>query len=418
MSLPRTPWTWLPTLYIAEGIPYIVVTVVATIMYKRLGIGNADIAFYTSWLYLPWVIKPFWSPIVDAFATKRTWIIAMQLIIGAALGGLALTLPAPGFFKWSLAFFWLLAFSSATHDIAADGFYMLALTKKEQAFYVGIRSTFYRVAIIAGQGLLIMLAGTLELIYKPAAAWATVMLVAAALFLLLAAWHLASLPRTEIRAECPRSQGNFTLDIIKPFISFFQKPGIVCALAFMLLYRLPEAFLTKITPLFLLDSVEGGGLALTTAEIGFVQGTVGIVGLTLGGILGGILAASKGGMKRWLWPMVASITIPDALYIILAYYQPENLTLIGAFVFLEQFGYGFGFTAYMIYLLQFARGENSTAHYAFATGFMALGMMLPGLVSGALQELTGYLNFFIITTALCSVTFLVSALVKFDAGED
>ena len=323
MSLPRTPWTWLPTLYIAEGIPYIVVTVVATIMYKRLGIGNADIAFYTSWLYLPWVIKPFWSPIVDAFATKRTWIIAMQLIIGAALGGLALTLPAPGFFKWSLAFFWLLAFSSATHDIAADGFYMLALNKKEQAFYVGIRSTFYRVAIIAGQGLLIMLAGTLELIYKPAAAWATVMLVAAALFLLLAAWHLASLPRTEIRAECPRSQGNFTLDIIKPFISFFQKPGIVSALAFMLLYRLPEAFLTKITPLFLLDSVEGGGLALTTAEIGFVQGTVGIVGLTLGGILGGILAAGKGGMKRWLWPMVASITIPDALYIILAYYQPR-----------------------------------------------------------------------------------------------
>ena len=295
---------------------------------------------------------------------------------------------------------------------------MLALTKKEQAFYVGIRSTFYRVAIIAGQGLLIMLAGTLELIYKPAAAWATVMLVAAALFLLLAAWHLASLPRTEIRAECPRSQGNFTLDIIKPFISFFQKPGIVCALAFMLLYRLPEAFLTKITPLFLLDSVEGGGLALTTAEIGFVQGTVGIVGLTLGGILGGILAAGKGGMKRWLWPMVASITIPDALYIILAYYQPENLTLIGAFVFLEQFGYGFGFTAYMIYLLQFARGENSTAHYAFATGFMALGMMLPGLVSGMLQEITGYLNFFIITTALCSVTFLVSALVKFDASED
>ena len=288
MSLPRTPWTWLPTLYIAEGIPYIVVTVVATIMYKRLGIGNADIAFYTSWLYLPWVIKPFWSPIVDAFATKRTWIIAMQLIVGAALGGLALTLPAPGFFKWSLAFFWLLAFSSATHDIAADGFYMLALTKKEQAFYVGIRSTFYRVAIIAGQGLLIMLAGTLELIYKPAAAWATVMLVAAALFLLLAAWHLASLPRTEIRAECPRSQGNFIGGIIKPFISFFRKPGIGSALAFMLLYRLPEAFLTKITPLFLLDSVEGGGLALTTAEIGFVQGTVGIVGLTLGGILGGI----------------------------------------------------------------------------------------------------------------------------------
>ena len=295
---------------------------------------------------------------------------------------------------------------------------MLALTKKEQAFYVGIRSTFYRVAIIAGQGLLIMLAGTLELIYKPAAAWATVMLVAAALFLLLAAWHLASLPRTEIRAECPRSANNFTGDIINPFISFFQKPGIVSALAFMLLYRLPEAFLTKITPLFLLDSVEGGGLALTTAEIGFVQGTVGIVGLTLGGILGGILAAGKGGMKRWLWPMVASITIPDALYIILAYYQPENLTLIGAFVFLEQFGYGFGFTAYMIYLLQFARGENSTAHYAFATGFMALGMMLPGLVSGMLQEITGYLNFFIITTALCSVTFLVSALVKFDASED
>ena len=412
------PYLWVPSLYFAEGLPYVAVMTVSLILYKQLGLSNADITFYTSWLYLPWVIKPLWSPFVDVVKTKRWWILTMEVLIGAAFGGVAFTIPTSFWLQGSLFFFWVMAFSSATHDIAADGFYMLALTKKEQAFYVGIRSTFYRVAIIAGQGLLIMLAGTLELIYKPAAAWATVMLVAAALFLLLAAWHLASLPRTEIRAECPRSQGNFTLDIIKPFISFFQKPGIVCALAFMLLYRLPEAFLTKITPLFLLDSVEGGGLALTTAEIGFVQGTVGIVGLTLGGILGGILAAGKGGMKRWLWPMVASITIPDALYIILAYYQPENLTLIGAFVFLEQFGYGFGFTAYMIYLLQFARGENSTAHYAFATGFMALGMMVPGLVSGMLQELTGYLNFFIITTALCSVTFLVSALVKFDASED
>lgn len=412
------PYLWVPSLYFAEGLPYVAVMTVSLILYKQLGLSNADITFYTSWLYLPWVIKPLWSPFVDVVKTKRWWILTMEVLIGAAFGGVAFTIPTSFWLQGSLFFFWVMAFSSATHDIAADGFYMLALTKKEQAFYVGIRSTFYRVAIIAGQGLLIMLAGTLELIYKPAAAWATVMLVAAALFLLLAAWHLASLPRTEIRAECPRSQGNFTLDIIKPFISFFQKPGIVCALAFMLLYRLPEAFLTKITPLFLLDSVEGGGLALTTAEIGFVQGTVGIVGLTLGGILGGILAAGKGGMKRWLWPMVASITIPDALYIILAYYQPENLTLIGAFVFLEQFGYGFGFTAYMIYLLQFARGENSTAHYAFATGFMALGMMLPGLVSGMLQEITGYLNFFIITTALCSVTFLVSALVKFDANED
>lgn len=413
----RSPWSWIPTLYIAEGIPYVIVMSVATVMYQRLGLSNADIALYTSWLYLPWVIKPFWSPIVDMFRTKRWWIVTMQLALGAALAGLAFSLQAPSYIQWSLAMLWLMAFSSATHDIAADGFYMLALTPREQAFYVGIRSTFYRVATILGQGLLIMMAGTLELMMKPVRAWSFTFAAIAVLFFCFFIYHRFFLPRTEADTTRPCTPGTALAEFFHTFGSFFRKPGFADALAFMLLYRFPEALLAKICPLFLLDPVEKGGLALTTAELGWAQGTLGVIGLTLGGILGGI-AAEHGGLKRWLWPMVLSITLPDAVYIILAYYQPEQLMAVNACVFIEQFGYGFGFTAYMLYLIYFSRGSSQTAHYAFCTGFMALSMMLPGLVAGYLQEAVGYLNFFIITMALCLFTFVVAALVEIDDTQE
>lgn len=414
LKINRNPWTWIPSLYFAEGIPYVVVTVIAVLMYKRLGMSNAENALLTSWLYLPWVIKPFWSPIVERFRSKRWWIVVMQFLIGAALGGIAFALPMPGYVQWSLTFFWLMAFSSATHDIAADGFYMLALTSHEQALFVGIRSTFYRVATIAGQGLLIMFAGVMEVYTRnPSRAWSLTFCVAALMFLLLAAYHYFMLPSVRSDAEQDANRHVKVMDLFATYLTFFRKPHIWTALAFILLYRLPEALLTKICPLFLSDTATSGGLALTTSEIGFVQGTVGVFGLTIGGILGGI-AVARDGFRHWMWPMVLAITLPDAVYILLAYFQPDNLPITAICLFVEQFGYGFGFTAYMLFLIYFSKGESSTAHYAFCTGLMALGMMLPGMIAGWLQEHVGYLNFFIITMALTVFTFAVASLVKVD----
>lgn len=409
-----SPWAWIPTLYFAEGIPYVVVMAISTVMYKRLGLGNAEIALYTSWLYLPWVIKPFWSPFVDLIRTKRWWVVAMQLLVGAALGGVAFTLNLPSAVQWTLACFWLMAFSSATHDIAADGYYMLALDSHEQAFYVGIRSTFYRVATIAGQGILIMLAGVLEVYTRSVPyAWSLTFYLTAALFLGLCLYHQCVLPRPASDDRRTVAAGHIAGEFLDTFVSFFRKPGIGVALLFMLLYRFPEAMLTKICPLFMLEPKGGGGLGLSTSELGFVQGTVGVIGLTLGGIVGG-LAAARGGLKKWLWPMVWSISLPNAVYIYLSYFQPTSFFAINACVFVEQFGYGFGFTAYMLYMLYFSQGRNQTAHYAICTAFMAAGMMLPGMLAGWLQEHLGYLNFFIVVLALCLVTVIVARLIRVD----
>lgn len=593
----RNPWAWVPSLYFAEGIPYIVVMTLSVIMYKRLGVSNTEIALYTSWLYLPWVIKPLWSPLVDLTRTKRFWTVMMQLFIGAGLAGIALTIPADDYIRYTMAFFWLLAFSSATHDIAADGFYMIALPEHEQALYVGIRSTFYRIASITGQGLLVILAGTLEsstglppaefsfnavksqqgnvrflddsvkfttstsseleilvsapktkvslvqnpkevtdsiigavkaynlangfygvqsvtvavtadkaeeegwydtyisnpystyivtplenflrsnfgdelknkervikagniaIVYitlnkqpghetvvnisksggdnnfnmiegarivfndsnwnKPAAvmvqtdpklnyesaatfqavsgniplAWSITFYVIAGLFILFFIWHKFILPYPP-SDKAALSEGNIFKEFFRTFALFFKKKRIGLILAFLLLFRFAEAQLVKLASPFLLDTKEVGGLGLTTAEVGFVYGTVGILFLTLGGILGGI-AASKKGLKFWLLIMVAAINIPDLVYVYLAYAQPDNFFIINICVAIEQFGYGFGFTAYMLFLIYVSEGEHKTAHYAIGTGFMALGMMIPGMFSGWLQELIGYQNFFI-----------------------
>ena len=404
------PWQWVPSLYFVEGIPYLIVNVVALLMYKRFGLSDEACAFYASWLSLPWVIKPLWSPIVEIFKSKRWWIVVMEMVMAAALAGIAFTLPTPFYVQLSMAFFFLIAFSSATHDIAADGFYMLALEEHEQSIFVGVRSTFYRVATIAGQGLLVMFAGTMEVFYRnPFSAWMATFFVCTATFLLLFCYHAFMLPR-------PRQDSSRHLELKEfaaTFKSFFLKPQFLVAVIFMLLYRFPEALLIKICPLFMLDPVSKGGLGMTTAEVGFVQGTVGVIGLLLGGILGGVLVASKG-LKKMLLPMVLSITLPHVVYIFLAYYQTESLALINISVFLEQFGYGFGFTAYMLYMMYFSQGKNTTAHYAFCTGFMALSMMLPGLFAGALQQAVGYLNFFIIVLCLTPLTFIAAGLIKVD----
>ncbi len=405
------PWRWIPTVYFAEGIPYVVTMTVSVIMYKRLGLSNADIALYTSWLYLPWVIKPFWSPIVDIIGDRRQWIIAMQLLVGAAFALVALTLPGDNFFRYSLAVFWLVAFSSATHDIAADGYYIESLNENDQAWFVGIRSTFYRLATISAQGLLVMAAGYAETAFGDITlAWMIACALLAATFVLLAAYHSFALPKAQHSGTAsPVDLSVVPKEFVAVLVSFFKKKHIVKILLFLLVYRFAEAQLAKLAGPFLLDDIESGGLALSTASVGLTYGTVGVLMLTLGGILGGILAA-KHGLRRWLWWMVAAINLPNVAYIVLAFGQPSHILWINFAVAVEQFGYGFGFTAYMLFMIVVARGPNSTAHFALCTAFMALGMMLPGMVSGHIQAFLGYEYFFVWVLIATLPSFLVAFL--------
>ena len=415
----RNPWAWVPSLYFAEGLPYVAVMTISLILYKQLGLSNAEITFYTSWLYLPWVIKPLWSPFIDVAKTKRWWITAMQLLIGAAFGGVAFTIPSSFWLQGSLFFFWVMAFSSATHDIAADGFYMLGLDQHQQAWFVGIRSTFYRLATIFGQGILVMIAGNLQVLFRNNIrfSWSLMFYGVAGLFIALWLYHSYILPKPADDKGMEHFNGQkLMLELKQTVVTFFTKmplKDVIIAILFMLFYRMPEGLLAKVSSLFLIDSHGAGGLGLSPQEYGLVQGTVGIIGLTLGGILGGI-AAGRDGLKRWLWPMVCAITIPDLVYVYMSYAMPDSLLVVNICVFFEQFGYGFGFTAYMLYLIYFSQGEYKTSHYALCTALMALSMMIPGLFAGALQEAVGYRTFFIIVMVFCSVTFVVSRLVKID----
>ena len=411
----RSPWAWVPTLYFAEGVPYVAVMTISVIIYKRLGLSNTDITLYTSLLYLPWVIKPLWSPFVDMLRTKRWWILTMQILIAAALAGIAFTIPGPFWLQGSLAFFWLMAFSSATHDIAADGFYMLGLDQHQQAYFVGIRSTFYRIATIFSSGLLVGLAGALQVLTRSITfSWSLVFYLVAGLFIGLWLYHSWALPRPSEDAErIQKTARDILNEFWHTFVTFFKKPQVIVGICFMLFYRMPEGLLAKVSALFLVDSVKNGGLGLSDGEFGLVQGTVGVIGLTLGGILGGICAA-RHGLKRWLWPMVIAITLPDLVYVYLSAALPSSLFVINICIFLEQFGYGFGFSAYMLYLIYYSQGEHKTAHYALCTAFMALSMMIPGLFAGALQEAVGYQTFFLIVVGCCAMTYVVSALLKID----
>jgi MFS transporter, PAT family, beta-lactamase induction signal transducer AmpG len=412
------PWAWIPSLYFAQGIPYVIVVTVSVIMYKRLGVSNAVIAFITSWLYLPWTLKPLWSPFVELHLTKRWWTVAMQLTGAAATAGIAVALQLPGFVLLTLAVFAVMAVASATHDIACDGFYMLALPEREQAAFVGVRSTLYRIAMVSGQGLLVILAGWLEERRGSIpAAWSLTFLAVAVVYGTFALYHMAVLPRPVAdvarRAMPDAEVASGGTEYATVFASFFRKPGIATILAFLLLYRFAEAQLVKMVTPFLLDSRGVGGLGLSTSEVGFAYGTVGIMSLTFGGLLGGWVA-SRVGFRRMLWIFVIAIHLPDAIFIWLARAQPSSLTVVSAALAVEQFGYGFGFTAYTLFLLMIAAGPHRTAHYAIGTGFMALGMMLPGMFSGAIQESLGYRGFFVWVLLSTIPGFVVPALVRID----
>ena len=392
-------------------------------MFKNMGMPNGMLAFYTSLLYLPWVIKPLWSPFVDIIKTKRWWILAMQILMSAAMLLLPFLLPqesgeaissSPLFFV-TLVIFWITAFASATHDIAADGFYMLGLNPNKQAEFVGIRSTFYRLSSIFGQGVLVALAGYLESRTSDVhMAWKITLILSAAIFACVTLYHTRALP---VPASDKTSNATTASKILKEFgrtfVTFFRKKGVLIAMLFMLLYRLPEAFLVKMMNPFLLDSAAEGGLGMSTQDVGIIYGTIGVAALTVGGILGGI-AASRWGLKKSLWPMALSLTLPCLSFVFLAAYQPDNLWIIGSCVALDQFGYGFGFTAYMLYLIYFSEGEFKTAHYSLCTAFMALSMMLPGLVAGYVQEWLGYTSFFVFVMICCLVTVGVTFLLKVD----
>ena len=423
----RNPWCWIPSLYIAEGLPYFAVNTLTVIMYTNMGISMKEMAFYTGWLYLPWVIKPFWSPFVDLFKTKRWWILVMQFAMAVGFAGVAFFLPGSFFFTITLIFFWAIAFFSATHDISADGLYLIGLDSHQQAAFVGVRSTFYRIASIAGQGGLVLLAGYFETkLGNIPLAWGYVFGILSAFFFLIAVYHCFALPKVNADQHI-RGVDKATVikDFFKTFVTYFRKPHIITALCFMLLYRFPEALCVKLVQPFLIASKEIGGLGLTTSQAGLVNGTIGVVGLLIGGIIGGI-AISKGGLKRLLFPMAAALTLPCVFYCFLAMWQPESFILISIAVFIEQFGYGFGFSAYMLYLLYFSKGESATSHYAFCTAFMAIGMMVPGMFSGWIYQYfdnyeffasgfnQGFVNFFWVVVLSSTLTFLVCSFLKID----
>ena len=414
----RNPWSWIPTLYIAEGLPNVVVMTVAVVMYMQLGMTDTEIALYTGWLGLPWVIKPLWSPFVDLYKTKRWWVLAMQLLLGSSLAGVAFLLNAPFWFQGTMSFFFLMAFASATHDIAADGYYMMELDDHDQVWFVGIRNTFYRAAVIFGNGILIPVAGFMQEAFdnETAYTWSLVFYGLAGLFIAIWLYHSKVMPHADADRPHDTNASEILVGVTTAFKSFFQKlPPLqmIAPMLFLLFYRFPEALMLKMSVTFLMRPNEEGGLGLSLQEFGLVSGTVGMIGLTLGGIMGGILAG-RDGFKKWLWPMVCAITLPDIVYVYLSYSMTSNLFVVSTCLFVEQFGYGIGFTALTLYMLYFSKGAFQTSHYAFCTAISYLGLMLPGMVSGYMKDALGYRLFFVVVTALCVITFLVASLIKVD----
>ena len=414
----RNPWSWVPTLYFAEGLPNVLVTGLAPVMYMQMGLSDTELGLYTGWLALPWVIKPLWSPFIDLLKTKRWWIVTMQLLIGASLAGIAFTMPTAAWFQCSMFLFFVMAFASATHDISADGFYMIELDEHRQSMFVGIRNTFYRLAVIFGNGVLVSLAGVLHIMVRNRLAytWSLLLYCIAGLFIALWLYHSIKLPRPDADRQADSSITEVAKGLKLMFVRFFTKfpaKETAVVMAFLLLYRFPEALLNTMTKTFLMRPNSSGGLGLSPQEFGLANGTVGLIGLLLGGIIGGILV-SRDGMKRWLWPMVCAITLPDIVYVILSYTLTSNILAVSLCLFIEQFGYGFGFTVLTLYMLYYSQGEFKTSHYAICTGISYLGLMLPGMLSGYIKDEVGYRTFFIIVMGLCSVTFIISALLKID----
>lgn len=437
----KSPWWWVPTLYFTEGIPYFLVNSISVMLFAKMGVPNDQLAFFTTLLYFPWFLKGLWSPFIDIIRTKRWWIITMQALLTVLCIILTLTLPQPdadiinakttevSTFRFTLILFIIAAFASATHDVAADGYYMLAHDKKSQATFVGIRSTFYRIASVFTQGVLVYIAGRIETnTGNIPLSWQVTLGITSLLMFLVTLYHTFFLPHSEDNHPhtVTRTQ-NIWREIVDSFATFFTKKGCGLAIAFMLLYRLSEGFLIKLCQPFLVDTrtithrtgsflgidyqqIIGGGLGMNTDTVGLIYGTIGVICLLLGGILGGIYI-SRRGLKRSLWLMAAALTLPSFVYIYLSIAQPTSEWLIGTAVCIEQFGYGFGFTAYMLFMMHFSEGPYKTSHYAICTAFMALSMMIPGFIAGTLEMMVGYSTFFWIANSCSITTFIITYFV-------
>ena len=418
MKTKTSPWAWVPTLYFAEGLPNAIVTGLSVVMYMQMGLTDTEVGLFTGWLALPWVIKPLWSPFIDLLKTKRWWVLAMQMLIGSALAGIAFSIPTAFWFQATMCLFFIIAFCSATHDVAADGFYMIELDNHNQAKYVGLRNTFYRLAIIFVNGILVSLAGVLQVMFRHQIrfSWALIFYGLAGLFLGMWLLHYRTMPKPAEDTHTQRSMTEVANEIKTMFTTFFSKfkaSETLCVMLFLLLYRFPEALLNTMTKTFILRPNSQGGLGLSPQEYGLANGTVGLIGLLLGGILGGYLV-SRDGMKKWLWPMVCAITLPDVVYIYLSYSLNSDLFVVSSCLFVEQFGYGLGFTVLTLYMLFYSQGKFKTSHYSICTGISYLGLMLPGMLSGYMKDMLGYRTFFIIVMLCCTITFLVTAFLKID----
>ena len=397
-SRPRPhPALWVPSLYFAMGTPMTAVTAMSAVMYKNLGLSNAEIALYTGSMYLPWVLKPLWSPVVEMFRTKRFFVLSMELAMAATLAGVAATLPLPGYLRWTITLFWLTGFASATQDVAADGVYISAMSHREQATYVGVQGVCWNFGRVIATGLLVSLTGSLHGAgLSWSRSWTAVMGVLSAIMLLSFGWHLRVLPAGSRAASGGGAERPPAGTFVDAFASFFRKKDIWMMIAVVYFYRFGEGLIEKIGPLFLLDPRTVGGLGLDNVRLGRVNGTYGTAAFIVGALLGGLFAARLG-LRRSLFVLALAANVPHATYLYLSQVRPETLGPIAAAVMIEKLGYGFGSVGHMLYMMQQAApGPYKTAHYAFATGIMGLCMMSTGMASGALQEAVGYQWFFVI----------------------
>jgi len=409
---PLQPARWVPTVYFAEGLPFVAIATVSTLMYKSMGISDAQIAFWTSVVMLPWTLKPIWGPLLEMYKTKKHFVIATQFIGGVGFGLLALSLPFSNFFQYTLALFAIIAFNGATHDIATDGVYINVLSEKLQAQYVGWQGASYNIAKIFAQGALVYLAGQLENTIGVLHAWMIVMAVFGGILLLLSLYHARVLPSGGAARQITSLRDAFSRfgDVVR---TFFQKRFVIWGIVFIILYRFAEGQAIKIVPLFFKAAREHGGLGLTTSEIGIVYGTFGAAAFVLGSLLAGYFTARRG-LRKSLFTLCCFFNIPFAAYAFLAITMPTSLTIIGAAVICEYFGYGFGFVGLTLFMMQqIAPGKYKMAHYAFATGIMSLGMMIPSMLSGVISDWLGYRNFFMWVMAATIPSFLVAWLVPF-----
>ena len=419
----KNPWLYIPTLYLAEGFPYIIINTVSTVLYADLGFSNEQIAFWTGWLYLPWVLKMFWSPLVDARATKRRWLLGAQTLLAGIfvlLAGLtawqAFEFASAGgklsFFSLSLFGFLAGAFASATLDIATDGYYLLALSPVEQSKFVGIRTIFYRLAMILGSGAFVSL--TAMLASKESADtglipwpynWAVLFAFLACLFMGFAGYHRWILPKPAADGPVQIAQGTAWGESFK---TYFTQKNLFYILAFILLYRLGDAFLEKIVPLFLLKPQAEGALGMSVQNYGLIKGTLGLGAVVVGNLAGGWLLG-RYGFKKCIWPFAIILILPNFFYAYMAWVHPST-AVVAALITLEHLGNGLAMMAFSVFIMYISQGAYKTSHYAISTGIMALGMMAPSMASGWLQMKLGYTGFFVTASLISFITLAVVPL--------